>query len=182
MTVIQRTTNLKPTHPTVSNELNNRWATLTNTNNFHRMRNFYKSFEFLTANYNRITIVSLPLQNLNTLIMTSTSLYGSVSFFGKISLEAYLVFPSTLIAIFIYSSILYNFSASLNIGSEEFISSWNYYPGITRNKLMYKYKSSCFPLRVNIGFYYYIHRYTLVTYISIILGFTINLLLTYRVE
>jgi len=85
----------------------------------------FRSLQILISSYNKtFGLLALPQQNINSLLMAAFCVYGSVRFYESLSIFAYLLFPTSLIAIVVFCAVVFTLSANITIASRLFLKSW----------------------------------------------------------
>ena len=148
----------------------------------------YRTLQVLTNRYNDfVAKFVMPAHKVANLVLTVSGSYGTIRFFGQVNFFAYCAFPGLGIAGLTYANVGYRFGAMINDKANHFRNSWRSQEAsettsaATRaeNQEMICVIRSCRDLKLKVGHLYNFEKNTISTYINIVQGNTINLLLAF---
>jgi len=163
------------------------WHTLSSFRTPENMVKTYQTFQLLYSAVNHSYCIALPLHKLANVGFTTTTVFGTIRFFGRMNPIAYCLFPCMSVSTMVFSNIAYKYWGGIVDKTDKIKMTWSLPPASCSSWL----GSGAAPtrrdisrtlrplrdLRINIAGFYHFKKLTVLVYISVVNDYTISLLL-----
>jgi len=142
------------------------------------VKDSYRCFQILWTCFNQAMVITTVSQKVFTIVLASTSMYGSIRLFGTGPILDYTLMPFTFIGCSAVGLFIYPWGYIIQKHIDRFKLSWRMELRRGNDLEFLLFLKSCKPLNVNVGSFYKFGRKTILTFMQSITDISFDLLVS----